>query len=100
MTRDFEDYEQKRPHLLNFLQTVTNGLVLFTGRAADTEEQKNQLLRECYDLANRELHTIEEWHKMDCLIRRGEHAHIFWKGNEPQLLYADNQIIRRQLTLF
>lgn len=100
MTHDYDDYEKKLPFLLEHLQVITTGLITFTGRKGDTEEQKNQLLRECYNLRDEELLTIEEWHNRGCLIREREHGYLFWKGKEVKFLYTPEQVVKLQLTLF
>ena len=43
-----------------------------------TKFTKNQLLRECYNLLDKELLTFEQWKEQGAYVRRGEHAYLFW----------------------
>ena len=38
----------------------------------------NQLLRECYQLQGKELHTFDGWKKRGASVRKGQHAYLFW----------------------
>lgn len=60
------------------LKTITNGLVEMAKAAGRTDYTNNQLLRECYNLVNVELHTFDGWKKQGCTIRKGQHAYLFW----------------------
>lgn len=100
MTRDFEDFEKKKPAYLDMLTTITNGLMEFNKVTCGTHEQKNRLLRKCYGLEERELHTMQEWHDKGCVVRASEYGYAFWDWNDVQLLYADNQVTKLQLELW
>ena len=60
------------------LKTISNGLVELAKTENRTDYSINQLLRECYGLIGKRLHTFEEWKEQNCSIRKGEHAYLFW----------------------
>jgi hypothetical protein len=70
-TNKMKDY---RAHL----RTITNGLEEMAKAAGRTKFTKNQLLRECYNLIDKELLTFEQWKEQGAYVRRGEHAYLFW----------------------
>ena len=70
-TNKMKDY---RAHL----RTITNGLEEMAKAAGRTKFTKNQLLRECYNLLDKELLTFEQWKEQGAYVRRGEHAYLFW----------------------
>lgn len=47
-------------------------------RLSGRDVKVNQLLRECYQLTGKELHTFEGWQKRGASIRKGQHAYLFW----------------------
>lgn len=100
MTRDFEDFEKKKPEYKRLLVEITNGLMQLNKVICGTHEQRNQLLQECYGLTGRELHTREEWHEKGCVIRERENGYVFWDFSDVQLLYSDDQVIKLQLELW
>lgn len=100
MTRDFEDFDKKKPKYKEMLQTITKGLMELNCRICGTYEERNQMLRECYNLTNRTLHTRDEWHDKGYIIRERECGYVFWDNNDVQLLYSDDQVIKLQLELW
>ena len=60
------------------LRTITKGLEEMAKAAGRTKFTKNQLLRECYNLLDKELLTFEQWQELGAHVRRGEHAYLFW----------------------
>lgn len=61
----------------------------------------NQLLRECYQLQGKELHTFDGWKKRGASVRKGQHAYLFWgkprKGAEKKycpviFLFSQEQV--------
>lgn len=100
MTRDFEDFEKKKPEYKRLLMEITNGLMQFNKVICGTDIERNALLRECYDLKDRELHTREQWHDKGYIIKRNECGYAFWDLSDVQLLYSDDQVIKLQLELW
>ena len=60
------------------LRTITNGLIEMAKAAGRQKYTCNQLLRECYNLQDEELHTYEEWKEQGAFVRKGQHAYLFW----------------------
>lgn len=60
------------------LKTITNGLIDMAKAAGRTDYRTNQLLRECYNLVDEELHTFDEWKELGSNIAKGQHAYLFW----------------------
>lgn len=69
-----QKYHEYREHL----KVITNGLIEMAKAAGRTDYKCNQLLRECYNLVDQELHTYDEWHEKGARIREGQHAYLFW----------------------
>jgi DNA mismatch repair protein MutS len=70
------------------LTVITNGLINLAKSAGRKRFVKNQLLRECYNLVNDEMHTEEEWNERGAYVKHGEHAYLFWKGEEVEFRFA------------
>ena len=62
----------------NHLKTISDGLVEMAKASGREEYSINTLLRECYNLIGKKLHTFDEWKEQNCSIRKGEHAYLFW----------------------
>ena len=60
------------------LRTITNGLVEMAKSAGRTNFTCNQLLRECYNMADAEFLTYDQWKEQGAFVRRGQHAYLFW----------------------
>ena len=60
------------------LRTITNGLIEMAKAAGRSKYTCNQLLRECYNLADVEFHTYEQWKEQGAFVRKGQHAYLFW----------------------
>lgn len=60
------------------LKAITNGLVEMAKAAGRTNFTVNQLLKECYNLADSELDTYEGWLSRGAQVRKGQHAYLFW----------------------
>lgn len=60
------------------LRTITNGLIEMAKAAGRSKYTCNQLLRECYNMADAEFHTYEQWKEQGAFVRRGQHAYLFW----------------------
>lgn len=100
MTDDVEWFDDRKAEITEHLKVITNGLMEMA-RAADRKNfTKNQLLRECYNLRDCELKTLDEWHALGCYVKYGEHGYLFWQNDEPVLLFADFQLKVQQLSLF
>ena len=69
-----EKMHEYREHL----KVITNGLIEMAKAAGRTDYKCNQLLRECYNLVDQELHTFDEWKEKGAHIRKGQHAYLFW----------------------
>ena len=74
------------------LTVITNGLIEMAKSAGRKRFVKNQLLRECYNLLNEELRTEEEWNERGAYVKHGEHAYLFWKGEEVEFCFARSQV--------
>lgn len=74
------------------LTVITNGLIEMAKSAGRKRFVKNQLLSECYNLLNEELHTEEEWNARGAYVKRGEHAYLFWRGEEVEFRFARSQV--------
>jgi hypothetical protein len=70
--------ESKMKDYRAHLRTITDGLEEMAKAAGRTKFTKNQLLRECYNLLDKELLTFEQWKEQGAYVRRGEHAYLFW----------------------
>lgn len=60
------------------LKVITNSLVEMAKSAGRSNYSLNQLLRECYNLADAELDTYEGWLNRGAQVRKGQHAYLFW----------------------
>lgn len=69
-----EKLHEFREHLL----VITNGLIEMCKAAGRKVPEANQLLRECYNLVDCELHTIEGWKQKGFKPREGQHGYLFW----------------------
>ncbi len=65
----------------------------------------NQLLRECYQLQGKELHTFDGWKKRGASVRKGQHAYLFWgkprKSQEHHycpviFLFEESQVVYKE----
>lgn len=74
------------------LTVITNGLTEMAKEAGRKKFTKNQLLRECYNLADWETHTEDEWNAMGAYVKRGEHAYLFWKGSKVEFRFTRVQV--------
>ena len=102
MTEDLKWFEEHKVAITEHLTVITNGLIDMARATGRTRYTKNQLLRECYNLKDCELKTIEEWHSIGRYVKRSEHAYIFWDNNgEPIMKFADwqLQVEARQLSI-
>ena len=77
-TKQVEQTMSKIQMYRQHLKTITNGLVEMATAAGRTDYTRNQLLRECYQVVDKELKTFEEWKAQGARVRRGEHAYLFW----------------------
>ena len=94
-----EKYHEYREHL----KVITNGLIEMAKAAGRTDYKCNQLLRECYNLVDQELHTYDEWHEKGARIREGQHAYLFWgkpittktghRFSPVQFLFCRDQVV-------
>ena len=73
-----EVMNQKMHEHREHLKVITNGLIEMAKAAGRTDYKCNQLLRECYNLVDSELHTFEEWNEKGAKVREGQHAFLFW----------------------
>lgn len=80
------------------LTVITNGLTKLAKAAGRTKFVKNQLLSECYNLMNEEMHTEDEWNAMGAYVKHGEHAYLFWKGSEVEFCFARFQVRFEEIT--
>ena len=94
-----EVYNDYRAHLT----TITKGLREMAAAAGRGNVADNQLLRECYNLVDDELHTMEGWQDKEYRVRTGQHPYLFWgepiKANgkmfsQIMFLYAREQVIK------
>lgn len=102
-TRDFG--QNKDAEYRQHICAITDGLVRMAEVAGRTKFTCNQLLRECYNLVDHELHTYDEWKELGAVIRKGQHPYLFW-GDAISLdctkytfypvrfLYCEDQVIR------
>lgn len=60
------------------LKTITNGLIEIAKVSGREDYSVNQLLRECYNLVGEELHTYDEWKARGAMVKKGQHAYLFW----------------------
>ena len=99
----FEHEVEQRQQLYNdHLRVITTGLrelALATGRKLPAS---NQLLRECYGKTDDEFRTPEEWHDRGAIIKRGEHAYLFWDADEENAVgyFCREQVRFLQMSLF
>ena len=77
-TKQAEQTMSKIQMYRQHLKTITNGLVEMATAAGRADYTRNQLLRECYQVVDKELKTFEEWKAQGARVRRGEHAYLFW----------------------
>ena len=99
--------ESKMKDYRAHLRTITNGLEEMARAAGRTKFTKNQLLRECYNLLDKELLTFEQWKEQGAYVRRGEHAYLFWgkpitteagyKYSPIQFLFSREQVRFREI---
>lgn len=85
------------------LKVITNGLIEMAKAAGRTDYKCNQLLRECYNLVDQELHTFDEWKDKGFAIRKGQRAYLFWgkpvQGKDGKdfcpvrFLYCSDQVV-------
>lgn len=73
-----EVMNQKMHEHREHLKVITNGLIEMAKAAGRTDYKCNQLLRECYNLVDQELHTFDEWKSKGATVREGQHAYLFW----------------------
>lgn len=71
--------QQKLHEFRDHLAIMTNSLIEICKAAGRCPvPEANTLLRECYNLVDAELHTIEEWEKMGYQPRESQHGYMFW----------------------
>lgn len=102
MTEDLQWFEERKVAITEYLTVITNRLIEMAHAAGRTRYTKNQLLRECYNLQDCELKTLDEWHALGRYVKRSEHAYLFWSNNgEPIMKFADwqLQVEARQLSI-
>lgn len=102
MTEDLQWFEERKVAIAEHLTVITNGLIELARATCRTRYTKNQLLRECYNLQDCELKTLDEWHALGRHVKRSEHAYLFWDNNgEPIMKFADwqLQVEARQLSI-
>lgn len=84
------------------LKSISNKLREMANANGRKDVSTNQLLRECYQLTNRKLMTLEEWNSQNYSVKKGQHAYLFWgtpvksdKGYEYcplAFLFEENQV--------
>lgn len=97
---DMLDFEKKRPLLREHLDFITTKLEELAKLSNTTEEEKNDLLRNCYNKVGEEMLSFEEWRERGCVVRRYEHGYLFWSNGDIIVLYCREQVKQIQLTLF
>lgn len=60
------------------LKSITDKLCEMAQTSGRRSVSCNQLLRECYQLTNTELDTYDGWKAKGGIIRKGQHAYLFW----------------------
>lgn len=102
MTDDVKWFDDRKAEITEHLKVITNGLMEMARAAGRKHFTKNQLLRECYNLRDCELKTLDEWHALGRYVKRSEHAYLFWSNNgDPIMKFADwqLQVEARQLSI-
>lgn len=97
---DMLDFEKKKPLLINHLEFITSKLMEIAGLTCASEEEKNNLLRNCYNKVGERMLDFEEWRDKGCVVRSYEHGYLFWKDGDIIILYCREQVKQIQLSLF
>lgn len=103
LNNNFEhEVEQKQQLYNDHLRVITNGLRELAKAAGRSLPASNQLLKECYGKIDDEFRTAEEWHTRGAIIKRGEHAYLFWDADEINAVgyFCREQVRFLQLNLF
>lgn len=83
------------------LASVSEQLDVMADMSGRKDYSYNQLLRECYQLVGKELHSFDGWKKRGASVRKGQHAYLFWgkprKGAEKKycpviFLFSQEQV--------
>lgn len=100
MTQDLTDLKERYDAFMEFLLTITNGLMEMADSAGRTGYTKNQLLTECYNLVNEEMHTLEEWHELGRYVKEQEHGYLFWDTNGGlMMMFTRDQLMSKEYAL-
>lgn len=97
---DMLDFEKKLPLLKDHLSLITNALMELAKLTDATEDEKNELLRNCYNKVGERMLSFDEWRERGCVVRRYEHGYLFWNNGDIVVLYCREQVKQIQLTLF
>ena len=100
---NLEQFTAKLREIREDLRHITNGLVAMATSDQRTDYTINQLLREYYEIGNKQMHTFDEWNEQNYQIKKGEHAYRFWgkpitnkegKTYCPvRFLFAEDQVV-------
>lgn len=97
---DMLDFEKKKPLFIKHLDFITSKLMEIAKLTNATEEEKNDLLRNCYNKVGEKMLSFEEWRKNGCVVRSYEHGYLFWNNGDIVVLYCREQVKQIQLSLF
>lgn len=97
---DMLDFENKKPLLIKHLDFVTSKLMEIAKLTNATEEEKNEMLLNCYNKVGERMLDFEGWKDKGCVVRSYEHGYLFWRNNDIVVLYCREQVKQIQLSLF
>lgn len=97
---DMLDFDKRKPLFFKHLDFITTKLMELAKLTNATEEEKNELLRTCYNQVGKEMLSFDEWRERGCVVKRYEHGYLFWNNGDIVVLYCREQVKQIQLTLF